>query len=880
MNWIQQLFSRRQLTGDLEEEIQQHMEEKIEELMSRGLSRREAELAAHRAFGNRTLLEEQGREVWRWAPVEDFFTDIHFALRQLRKSPSFSIACALTLALGIGANTVVFSVVNAVLLRPLPFAEPGRLAVVASIDARKPKELSDLSYPTFFDFRKANKVFEHVVSFRETDASLTGTAQPLHVRAHIVSWDLFPLLGIQPALGRGFLPREEASGQRAVVLGDDLWHEQFAADPTLVGRTITIDSQPHTVVGIAPPGFAFPPADRTVRMWMTLARDADSSTFTPVTEQRGARMLSALARLRPGVSIQQAQAQMDTVAAALAHAYPDSNKNITGTRVVPAGDALAGESKAPLLILLSAVGLVLLIACANIANLLLARTSERSREFALRAAIGAGQGRIVRQLITESLTLSFIGCTVGVLAATWTMHFLLPLAGEAIPRIQETNIDARVLGFSVLLAVATSVLFGLAPAIRVAKADFNTGLRDGGRSLTDNADGLRGALCVGQIALGLVLLSAAGLLSANFVQLLRRDLGLQPERVLSFNVDLPGKAYPKARQLSFHAEMLDRLKSLPGVEGAALAMPLPLVGDQMTITFNIQERPSAPSERPSSDMAIVTPGYFQTIGAPLLRGRDFTERDDEKTPPVLVVNQAFAQRFFPGEDPIGKWMEPGAVSGPGGTKMRQIVGVVGNAKQSLLKAPADPIYYFPYKQLPWCCASVVVRGTVDPSSLEPSIRSAVTTLDKQLPVFDVRTLDNILSTGYKQARIPVYLLGGFAAIALLLTVVGLYGVLAYSVARRTREFGVRIALGANRGEVLALVLKRATRLVLLGLTLGVAGAVATGRVITRLLYGTPDANPTLLGAASLLLILTAATAAYLPARRAAATDPVRALRAE
>jgi putative ABC transport system permease protein len=880
MNWIQQLLSRRQLDSDLAEEIRQHMEEKVEELMAGGLSRKEAELAARRAFGNPVRLEEQGREVWRWTAVEDFLTDVRFALRQLRKSPSFTAACILTLALGIGANTVVFSVVNAVVLRPLPFAQPERVALVASIHDRDPKQLSDVSYPTFFDFRKDNKVFDHLVSYRSTDATLTGASQPIHVQAQIVSWDVFALAGIQPMLGRGFLPQEEESGQRAVVLSSEIWREEFGGDPALVGRSVTIDSQPHTVVGIAPPGFAFPPGDRSSRLWLTLGRDADSSTITPVTKQRGARMLTLLGRLKPGVTLAQAQAQLDVVAAALARAYPDSNKNISRTRVLPAGEALAGEAKAPLLMLLGAVGLVLLIACANIANLLLARTSERYREFALRAAIGAGQGRIVRQLVTESLTLSFIGCGLGILAAMWTAQFLLPLIGDAIPRIQETSIDARVLGFSAALAILTSVLFGLAPAVRMAKADFQEGLRESGRSVTDSADGLRGALCVGQIALGLVLLSAACLLIASFVHLLHRDLGFQPERVLSFNVDLPGKAYPKPRQLSFHAEMLDRLAALPGVQAAALAMPLPLTGSQMRIAFNILDRPTAPSERPSSDMAIVTPDYFKAIGAPLLRGRFFTERDDDKSSNVLIVNKAFAERFFPGEDAVGKWIEPGATSGARDKKQRQIVGIVGNARQSTLNPAAEPIYYFPYKQLTWCCAAAVVRTASAPGSLEPEIRRTVASLDKQLPVYDVVTLETILTKGFAQARVPVYLLGGFAGIALLLTVVGLYGVLAYSVVRRTREFGVRIALGASRHEVLGLVLTRAARLVMIGLALGLAGALLVGRLISQLLFGVSPASPVLLTSACLVLAVTAAAAAYLPARRAASIDPVQALRAE
>jgi putative ABC transport system permease protein len=879
MNWITQLLSRRQLRRDLADEIQQHLEEKIDELVATGMPRREATAAARREFGNVTRLEEKGRDVWRWWIVEDFIADIRFALRQLRKSPSFTLATVLTLALGMGVNTAVFSVVNAVLLRPLPYPEPERLVSVKSIDRRGPVP-TDLSYPTFFDFRSDNKVFDDIVSYRDSQFALTGTGQPLHLRGQIVSWDLFPLLGVQPLIGRGFLPQEEESGQRVVILSHQLWQEQFGGDATAVGRTLIIDREPNTIVGIAPPGFNFPLGGAPVQIWTTLARDADSATYTAITKQRGARLLNAMARLKPGIGIEQARAQLDAVGAALAKQYPDSNKNVAATLVRPEVENLAGDTRKPLLILLGAVGLVLLIVCANIANLLLTRSAERAREFAVRTAIGAGQGRLVRQLITESLTLSIIGCAAGVLAAKGTIQLMLPLAGTSIPRIQETSIDGHVLLFTALLAVATSLLFSLAPLLRIIRPEVNSALKEGARATTNRSEGLRSALCVGQVALGLILLSGAGLLIASFHRLMQRDLGFQPVGLLSFSLSLPDKDYPGEKQNVFYAELLEKLRNVPGATSAATVMPLPLTGSQMTVSFNIQDRPAPPAERPSSNMAVVTPGYFKTIGAAFLRGRDFREQDDSNAAPVLIVNHAFAEKFFPGENAVGKRIEPGATAGDRGEEMREIIAVVGDAKQSPLKPGPEPIYYFPYKQLPWCCPSILVRSAAAPLRLEPEIRGAVASLDKQLPVYDVRTLEALLAAGVARPRFQMLLLGSFAAIALLLTVTGLYGLLAYGVARRTREIGLRVALGASRGEMLVMVFKKAMVLVLIGIAIGLAGAVAGGQLLRIALYGISPNNPLLLSVACVVVLFTAAVASYLPARRAASIDPMQALRNE
>jgi putative ABC transport system permease protein len=880
MNWWKQLSSRRQLDQDLSAEIQEHLEERTDALVAGGMSRAEARLAARQEFGNVTLLEERSRDVWRWGMLESFLADLRYALRQLRKSPAFTTAAVLTLALGIGANTAVFSVVNAVILRPLPFPQPARLVAVEGLDRRSGPLPSNLSYPNFFDLRRYNLVFEYIVSYRTSSFSLSGAGMPVHLAGEIVSADLFSLLRIQPALGRGFLPEEEKAGHRVVVLSHELWQAEFSGDAAILDRSITLDSEPYTVVGVMPPGFAFPVGNTKVKLWTTLARDATADTATPMTEQRGARMLNAIARLKPGVSIETAQAQMDTIAGTLAKEYPDDNKNFAGTYIRPALDELTGDARRPLFILLGAVGLVLLVACANIANLLLARTAERQREFAIRAAIGASRGTIVRQLLTESLVLALIGCAAGVLVAIVCVNLLLPLAGDSIPRIGEAVVDGNVLSFSVALALITSVLFSIAPASRLAKSELAGPLKEGARGNVRGADRLRNGLVVAQITLGLVLLSGAGLLVASFLHLLHRDLGLQPEHVLTFNMSVPDARYPEAKQLDFNYRLLERLRALPGVTSVAEGVPLPLTGRQMTISFDIEERPGTRSNRPSSDIAIVTPGYFRTLGIRVIEGRDFAERDDSKASPVVIVNRAFAEQFFPGEKVVGKRMQPGASTRDGATPMREIVAVVGNAVQTPLEPQADPIYYLPYKQLIWFVPPVVMKTSIPPAAMESAVRALLASIDKEIPIYDVQPLEDLLGEGIARPRFQMLLLASFSGIALLLTVVGLYGVLSYSVLKRTREIGVRVALGASRRIVLGMVLKQAMLLVAAGVVLGLAGAFAAGQVLTNMLYGVSPRNPLLLAIACCAITLTAGLAAYLPARRAASIDPMQALRNE
>jgi putative ABC transport system permease protein len=880
MTWLTRWSTRKRREEQaLAEELQQHLDERIDALVEQGLSQPEAQRVAHRELGSVLLIEERGRDVWRWSLVEDTWSDLRYALRQLRRSPSFALATILTLALGIGANAAVFSIINALLLRPLPFPEPDRLVSVESFDRRDGGHPTNLSYPAFFDYRSGNRVFEQIVCYRDEGFTLTGRGQPIQVSGEIVSADLFALLRVQPALGRGFLRSEEARGEHVVILSHALWTTSFGADPAIVGTSIMLDARPHTVVGVAPPDFNFPLRRRQVQVWTTLAVDASAGTIQPVTEQRGARMLDGIARLAPGVSMAAAQAQLDTVAAALAARYPDDSGNIVRTYLTSERDQLVGPARAPMLILFGAVALVLMIACANIANMLLARTADRERELGIRLAIGGSRGRVIRQLLTENLCLAVLGSLAGLAVAFGALEMVRPIGINSIPRFADVAIDGYVLAFSIGLAFLTTVLVSLPPAMRVWRMDAEGSLRGRARGVTDDHDRLRGALVVAQIALGVVLSSAACLLVADFMRMMGRDLGFRPDHLLVFGVSLPDARYPTDARVDFLNRLIERLQHAPGVTSAAAGMPLPITGESMNISFNIEERPSPPQERPRSNVAIVTPDYFRTIGTPVLDGRAFDEHDAEGAPPVMIVNQAFADRFFPGAHAVGKRLTPGATNRHG-TQVREIVGVVGNARQSAYSPRPEPIYYLPFRQMPWGPPSIILRASVPPLTLEPSIRQLVMDLDKEVPISKTDTLDAILSTRQAPPRLSVLLMGSFALIALLLTALGLYGVLAYAVLRRTREIGVRIALGATRARVVTMMLRRAMTLVAIGMPIGLAGALVAGRLLTHVISDPTSSTPLLLIPTCVLVAATAAMAAYLPARRAASIDPTRALRTE
>jgi predicted permease len=706
---------------------------------------------------------------------------------------------------------------------------------------------------------------------------LTDSTPAVQVAGAIVSWDLFQMLGVQPLLGRGFLPEEEAPGADVVVLSHSLWQGRLGGDPRILERQVRINGKPHMVVGVAPAGFQFPAGNPSVELWTTLARDA-TAEFTPVTEQRGNRMLEVMGQLKPGVSADQAQTRMDVIAGALARQYPDHNKNLPTTWVRPELERMTGNSRKPMWVLLGAVSLVLLIACANVANLLLVRSTERAREFALRTALGASRPAIVRQMLIESLALSLFAAAGGIVLAAGALQVVLPLAADALPRLAETSIDGRAFGFSVAIAALTSILFSLAPAFQAAGAHPAGSLKEGTQGIATGRHRLRNALVVVQITLGLVLLVSAQLLMASLVHLVERDPGFRADRLLTFQIGQSG--YDTDETIAFSDRLIERLRAIPGVEATAMGRPLPLEGHEMTVAFDIEERPAPPPERPSSDMAIVTPGFFGAMEIPILRGRDFTEQDDFDAPRVVIVNQAFANKFFPGQDVIGKRIQPGATNGSEGVRLREIVGVAGNAKQAPLSMDDDPIYYFPYKQMSWGMGAIVLRTTLPPLELEPATRAALTELDPQAALYDVRTGEERAAMSIAPVRFIATLVGGFAAIALILTVFGLYGVLSYAVAMRRREIGVRIALGARSSGVVALVLRGAMGLLATGLALGLAGVFASGRLLESILYGVQPGDPLIVAGACATLVITSVAAALIPAMRASSVDPLRALRSE
>lgn len=817
-------------------------------------------------------------------------SELRFAFRQLQKSPSFTIIAVLALALGIGANTAIFSVVNAVLLKPLPFPSPSQLVAVGAVDKREtlPRTgLDSLSVPDFKDFAARSKSFAHLALHRERSLALAGSAQAQSLRSERVSADFFNVLGIPPELGRTFQPEEDAAGGGPIgftaVISHEFWQRQFKAAPNAVGSVLILDGQPHTVIGVMPPGFQFPIQADAFEVYTTLAAEAASTDGDPPnTEQRGNHSFQSIGRLKPGVSVAQGQAELRTIATALEREYPDTNTAFT-VGVRPLREDMVGDVSSALYILSGAVACVLLIASANVANLLLARATVRAKEIALRSALGASRGRIVRQLLTESVLLSGIGGLLGLIFAAWGTDILVSLVPQNIPRIAEIRLDGMVLAFTIVVALATGILFGLAPAFQATRLDLQTALNASGRG--GSAGGstrhrLRNALVVSEVALALLLLTVAGLLLQSFARLSRVDPGLQPASVLTAYVSLPDAGYPRADNVkSFFDQLLPRLQALPGVQGASTIYPLPLSGSNITTSFEVEERPLPKGQQSDSPARIAGTDYFKTMGVPLLRGRSFDQTDQRQAKAVILINQRFAEKFFPGEDPIGKRITPGWAVDPGDPPPREIIGIVGNVKHRSLREDATPEMYMPATQMPSGGAYLVVRtSSSDPASLTKSVRSELASQDADVALTRVRVFDEYVTRALARPRFNALLLAIFAGVALLLTAIGIYGVMAYTVAQRRQEIGIRMALGAQRGDVLRLVIGGGMKLTAVGVALGVAAALALTRLLKALLYGvTPFDAPTLAAVATLLCMI-ALLACWLPARRASRLNPLIALR--
>jgi len=863
-----------------DEEIRAHIALLEERYRLQGMTAQEAAWAARRQFGNVTALRERQREQRGFLSPTEWWRDVRFALRMLAKRPALNVAMVLALALGIGANTTVFSIVDAVLLRPLPFPHPQQLTDVQSSDTGHQFEDSDVSYPDFFDWRAQNHSFSHLVSFHDTSLTLTSVQRAIHLDGEVVSWDLLPLLGVSPELGRGFRPEEEKFGARVVLISHALWVSQFGSNPTIVGQTIHLSGDAYTIVGVMPAAFQFPVDALENSFWTTLAVDNDG-TPRALTANRGAHEMSVIGRLKPRVTLAQANEDMNAIAARLAKQYPDTNTRHNSARVESELKALLGDTGTLLLIVLGAVGLVLLIACGNVGNLLLVRANEREREMAMRSALGASRTRLVRQLLVESVILGLLGGATGCALAFVSTPALLRLIGNSVPRAADAGVNLTVLGFALGVSLASGILFGLAPAARFMRSDLLSPLKEGGRTEAGAQHRLASAVIVGQVALGIVLTAGAGLLVTSFVHLARNNEGFNPAHVLTFLFETPDSRYGTSRA-QFYQEYFEKLRALPGVESAGGSMMLPMTYNGATVSFENPEHPLPKGQLESASLDLVSPGYFRTMEIPLLSGRSFNNADTERSPQVMIVNRAFAQKYFHGEDVLGKKLKPGTSNGPTSPPAwRTIVGVVGNIRTGATNREMDPMYYLPASQLPnWCCLYSVVRTQMDPLSLEPEVRNLVASMDPNIPITDVRTMRERVALELAQPRFAMVLLSAFAGLALILTLVGLYGVMAYSVARRTREIGVRLALGAPRMMVLQMVLRQAAVLVTIGTALGVAGTLASAPLLRAFLFGTGERNPDVLALVCGLVALTGLLAAYLPARKAMQVDPSTALRYE
>ena len=867
-------WRRKAREAELDEELRTHLGMSAQARVERGSDGKEAKIAALREFGNVGLVKQVTRDVWGWRWLEDLVEDARYGLRMLGKNPGFAATAILTLALGIGANTAIFSVVNTVLLRALPYKDADRLVTVWGYNRTRGFDTDQVSPLDFADWRSQNHVFEAIAASTDTSYTLTGEGEPAMVIAYSFSADYFHVLGTAPLLGRTFLPEEEEPGKNHVaVLGYAFWQRRFGGNRDLTGKSILLDGAPYTVVGVMPPGFQYP---QFTELWtpLTVSREA--------AEDRGYRYLRVMARVRPGVSIHQAQTEMNAIARRLALEYPKTNKDEDATDVISLRETISGDIRPALLVLLGAVGFVLLIACANVANLLLARAAGRQKEVAVRSALGAGRWRLLRQFLTESTLLGLAGGALGLAIASWCTRVLLTMFPATIfnaniPHIEKIPMDGWVLGFALAVSVLTSVVFGLAPALH-ASANADEPLKESGRSLTGSARGRRwrSALVVAEVAMSLVLLTAAGLTLQSFVHLAGSNLGFNPEHVLTMRVLPPSSRYKADAQLvAFSRQVLSEIRLLPGVEAAGTVTFLPLSGWLGSRAVSLQGQSVPLDQGPIAAWSSVTPDYFRAMQIPLIEGRFFEERDDDRASPVTILSKSLAERLAPNADPLGKWLNVDGLKRP-----VEVVGVVGDVEQVGPASQVNAGIYLPFSQVAAPIICFAIRTKEDPSSVSHAAEQAVWALDKDQAVGFLMNLNQLASEVVAPQRILALILGVFGGVALLMAVVGVYGVIANSAAQRTNEIGVRMALGASSGDVLKLVMVEGLALVLLGVALGLAGIAGLMRLVSSLLYGIRSSDPlTMLGAA-FVLAGSALLACYIPARRAARTDPMMALRYE
>ncbi len=801
--------------------------------------------------------------------------DVRYGARVLWKSPGFTAVAVVALALGVGATTAIFSVMNAVLWRPLPFREPDRLVMIWMDNRRLGMHEDIHSYPNYQDYRNQNTTFAQLAAFTTQGFNLTGEGEPDRVVGAATTATFFEVMGTSPALGRAYTAEEDQPGRDSVaVISHGLWQRHFGGDPNIVGKSISLNGATRTVVGVMPADFAFP--GKEVDLWVPLAVPESAK------QERSAFWLSMIGRLKPGVTVEQARADMGTIWARMEQQYPQLGGY--GVNLVPLHTQVVGNVRPALWVLLAAVGFVLLIACANVANLLLARGTARGREIAIRAALGAGRKRIVRQLLTESVLLALLGGAVGALLAVWGLGALKSLAPADTPRLEQIGVDARVFAFALAISCVTALVFGLVPALQASKPDLNETLKEGGRSDTSGGRGrrLRDLLVVSEIALTLVLLVGAGLLLKSFKRLQEVNLGYKPEGVLTARVSLPRAKYREPQKVAaFYEQLTENLRNSPGVEGVAAVGTILLTTTPNSTIITIEGRPNPPAaERTEVPLDPVTPDFFKVMGTPLLRGRFFDAHDRRGSQPVAIVNETFARKFFPGEDPIGRRYLYGD---PGGDNDQwfTIVGVVADMKRTDFNAEVRPETFYPLAQVPDTSMMLVVRAASgDAASLASLVRQQVRSLDADQPVYAVRTMDEQLAERRAQRRFNMLLLALFASVAMALAAVGLYGVMAYTVTQRQHEIGIRMALGAGAADVFRLVVGRGMILAAVGIAVGFVSALALTRLMTGLLFNVSAADPLTYAAVSLLLAAVALAGCLVPARRATKVDPMVALRYE
>jgi putative ABC transport system permease protein len=880
---LRSLLRRERVDQDLDDELRYHVERKTEENIARGMTAQEARREALLEIGGIEKRKEECRDARRVTWLQDLAQDLRYALRMLRRNPGFALAAISTLALGIGATVAMFSIVDTLVLKPLPFPSADRLVRVESVFASTGRGSGIASYPDFIDWRARNHVFDGMAVFDTRAFTLVGAGEPLHLEGAVVSAQLFPMLGVRPSLGRSFLPREDTpsatNGTDPVILSHGLWAREFDSDPSVLGRIIQLNGQPFTIVGVMPASFEFPIEAQPTELWTTIAVDARGGG-NAMTAQRGAHYLNVVGLLKPGVMLRKAGAEMDAIADTLNHQHLE-NKPRT-VRIVPEVQALIGPARIPLLVLLGIVGCVLLIACVNVANLLLARAAGRHREMAVRGSLGASRRRAVRQLLTESALLGFLGGGAGLAMALACLKLLTGMIPAEVPRANDIHLDARLLAFTFVVSLLVGILFGFAPALRLSRINLTAALKQGERSSEGKGQtGVRNALVTSEVALAGILLPAAILLVQSFLHLTRVNPGFDPHDVLTFEIDSPPAKQDSQTSSLFH-QVVERMSAVPGVISASAAASLPLTGDNIASSFEIGGQPTPVGSRPTADFNAVEPGYFRTLHIPLLAGRDFTERDDLSSTPVVVINRTLAERFFPGKNPIGKHVRPGIGNGymPGKLPMREIVGVIGDVKQAGLETQAAPEIYAPLAQSPFGTMFIVARTAIDPGGVVAGARRQVAAVDKNTPIYEVKRLDQYFDDSLSFPRLVTLLVGGFAVLAVTLACLGVYGVVSYLVARLTREIGIRVAFGAGTDEILRWILRQGLSPALLGAVMGLILSFGLAHLLSSLLYGVSATDPTTFFVAPVALLGVAALASLIPARRAMHVDPMVALRHE